>query len=81
MVEWCKGLKIDYRAKMIITWNIMYVSLNELSSEGKLLVQYESLVSNDEKITDVILYLKQRYLVVASTEGLIYVYKYKITHK
>ncbi len=38
MLEWCKGLKLDAKSHIIISWNIMYVSLNQLTPEGKLLV-------------------------------------------
>lgn len=59
-----------------MTWNMMYVSMNELSHEGRLLVQFEGLVHSEEKVMDVLLFPKLRYFLTSTSEGLIYVFKY-----
>lgn len=59
----------------------MFVSLNELNESGRLLVQYDSVVQNEEKITDVMVAPKRQYFLAATSEGFIHVYKYKITRK
>lgn len=81
MLEWCKGIKIDRESNMIISWNIMCVSMNDLTQNGKLLVQFESLTTKDEKVLDVLVFLKLRYFLTSTSEGNIHIFKYLQTGK
>ena len=81
MLEWCKGIKIDKESNMIISWNIMCVSMNDLTQNGKLLVQFEALTTKDEKVLDVLVFLKLRYFLTSTSEGNIHIFKYLQTGK
>lgn len=60
---------------------MLYLSINELNHNGKLLVQYENLTAANEHITDVLVFQKLRYFLVSSTEGMVHVFKYIPTGK
>jgi WD40 repeat protein len=80
MLQWCKGLKVDTKAELIISWNHhedhQYVSINQLSSSGRLISQHKDLTDPDEKILDVLVFTDYRYFLTATSEGNIYVWKY-----
>lgn len=76
MLEWCKGLKLDSKAGIIIFWNHQYVSVNSLLPRGQLVSQYKELTEPEEKILDVLVFTELRYFLTATGEGNIYVWKY-----
>jgi len=80
-LESCKGLKIDKKAGVLMSWNRTSVSFNELIHDARLLAQYENVYTSDEKTTDLLVYPKQRYFIAATNEGKIHIFKYKPLHK
>jgi len=77
MLDWCKGLKVDTKANMMITWNWQMVSMNELTQQAPLIRQFKDLCGDEEKILDVIVFSEYRYFVTGTTTGNIYVFKYQ----
>ena len=76
MMEWCKGLRVDPKANVMITWDWEVVTMNSLTHSAPLVKQFRDLCDKDEKILDVLVFSEYRYFVAATTEGNIYVFKY-----
>lgn len=82
MITWCKGLRVDEKNKIIITWSQNVVCFNELRGNGKekvagnLIFQIKDLTDLDEKILDVLVFTEYRYFLTATSEGNIFVWKY-----
>ena len=74
--KWVKGLKLNYKSNLIITWGWYKVSMNHLSHQGGLISQFKNLVDREEKILDVLVFSDYRYFVTSTTLGNIYVFKY-----
>jgi WD40 repeat protein len=92
MLKWNKGMRIDETNDLIITWTEEHVSFNELRGKqkltdgnkpsqwieaGQLVSQIRDMVTNEEKITDVLVFADYRYFVVATTEGNLHVCKFE----
>lgn len=77
MLDWCKDLKVDVKANMMITWNWQMVSMNQLTHQALLIKQFKDLCGEEEKILDVIVFSEYRYFVTGTTTGNIYVFKYQ----
>ena len=78
MWMWCKGLTVDNKAELILSWNHhedhQYISINDTS--GKLVSQHKDLTDPDEKILDILVFTDYRYFLTATSEGNIFVWKY-----
>ena len=78
---WCKGLNIDHKNGVIISWSqgasgsVVYVGFNRLSN-GALISVMKDLIDTDEQILDVLVFAEYRYFLTATDEGNIYVWKY-----
>jgi hypothetical protein len=64
-----------------MTWNMTHVSMNELSHEAKLVVQFEALYTDDDKTLDCLVFPKLRYFMTSTSEGKIHIFKYRSTGK
>ena len=80
-LEWCKGLHVVPEQSLVITWNLSFVSFNELSGKGNLLVQYQEPCGSIEKVLDVCIFPKDKYFLTATDSGLINVFRYRFTRK
>lgn len=80
MLDWCKGLKLDTKVGLILSWNHtnnqQFVSINSISQKGQLVSQYKDITEPEEKILDVLVFTDYRYFLTATSEGNIYVWKY-----
>jgi hypothetical protein len=79
MLQWCKGLRVDTKSNILITWDWEVVSMNSLAHSAPLVKQFKELCDKEEKILDVLVFSEYRYFVTATTAGKIYVFKYVTT--
>lgn len=73
-----KGLKVDDKNDIIVSWNANKMCFNHLSGEraGSLIFALKDLVSPENAITDVLINLDYRYFHTGTTSGDILVWKY-----
>ena len=83
MCIWVKGLKVDEKNEIIITWNQSKLCFNHLtgSKAGKLIFQLKDLTSPDISITDVVINMENRYFHTGTSTGQIIVWKYDSSKK
>lgn len=69
MQLWIKGLKVDEKNNVIITWNSNTLSFNNLSgtNQGKCLYQFKDLTVIENHLTDVLILHHFNYFLTGST--------------
>lgn len=73
-----KGLKVDHKNDIIVSWNANKMCFNHLSGDraGSLIFALKDLVSSENAITDVLINLDYRYFHTGTASGEILVWKY-----
>ena len=83
MCIWVKGLKVDEKNEIIISWNQGKLCFNHLSGSeaGKLIFSLKDLTGPEISITDVIINMENRYFHTGTSTGQILVWKYDSSKK
>ena len=83
MCIWVKGLKVDAKNDIIVSWNQFRMCFNHLSGSkaGKLIFCLKDLTSPENAITDVLINLDYRYFHTGTSTGQILVWKYDTSKK
>lgn len=83
MCIWVKGLKVDEKNEIIISWNQGKLCFNHLngSKAGKLIFCLKDLTGPEISITDVVINMENRYFHTGTSSGQILVWKYDTSKK
>lgn len=83
LCDWVKGLKLDLKNDIIISWNKENLCFHHLSGlkAGKLLFYVKDLQSKESEITDVLINMDYRYYYISTTLGHVCVFKFDNTKK
>ena len=83
MSIWVKGLVVDKKNEMIISWNQEKLQFHHLSGAkaGKLLLGLKDLVPAEDSISEVMLNLDYRYFYTGTQSGTIYIWKFDSSKK
>jgi WD40 repeat protein len=83
MCIWVKGLAVDPKNDIIVSWNQGKMCFNHLAGTkaGKLIFTLKDLTSPENSITDVLINLDYRYFHTGTSTGQILVWKYDTSKK
>jgi len=76
MVDWAKGMKIDSKNDLIISWSQTRLAFNSLKT-GQLIYQFKDITSMENHLTDVhVVMMPFKYFITGSFQGQLQVWKY-----
>jgi WD40 repeat protein len=83
MCIWVKGLKVDEKNEIIMSWNQNKLCFNHLngSRAGNLIFSLKDLTGPEVSITDVVINMENRYFHTGTSTGQIIVWKYDSSKK